>query len=208
MSTIAIIGTGNVGRTLANGWIDKGRKVLFGSRRPEGSSARAVTEELGASVVESDAAVAAAEVVVLAVPGTIVEEVVGSLGDLDGKVVVDCTNPVGPDLGHVGDPAVSLSERIAAVAPGARVVKCFNTTGTGNMANPAYPQGALAMPLCGDDADAKSVVAELAELLGFEPFDNGPLSQARYLEAVAFIWIHQAFAEGWGPDFGFAVLRR
>ncbi|NBC18507.1 MAG: NAD(P)-binding domain-containing protein, partial [Bacteroidetes bacterium] len=162
-----------------------------------------------ASAARPDAAAARADVVALATPWNATEAVVTGLGDLSGKVLIDCTNPLGPNLSLAVGPDTSGAEQVAAWAEGTpRVVKAFNTTGAGNMRDADYGDHRLAMLLCGDDADAKQTVAELAETLGFEPVDNGPLTQARYLEAMAVIWIRQAYAQGAGPDFGFAVLRR
>ena len=97
---------------------------------------------------------------------------------------------------------------VAQWATGARVVKAFNTTGSGNMDNPSYGGQRVAMLLCGDDAEANAVVAGLAEELGFEAIDNGGLRQSRYFEALALIWISQAYVKGWGPDFGLSIVRR
>ncbi len=201
---IAIIGTGRVGRVLGERWAALGHRVCFGTRTPE--AAADWVQEAGATVTQPAAAAAAADVVVLAVPGTAAEAVVETLGDLSGKVLVDCTNPLRSDRTPL--PEQSAAERIAARVPGAHVVKAFNTTGSQNMANPVYPDGRLVMPICGDAADAKATVAALAEALGFVVMDNGPLRQARALEAMAFVWINQAYGQGWGADFGFSLLRR
>ena len=203
---IAIIGTGRVGRVLGRRWAKAGHAITFGSRRFEDESVQALANEAGARVALPEAAAGGADLVVLAVPGTQAEAVVKSLGDLSGKTLIDCTNPMGP--GREARPELSAAEEIAALVPEANIVKAFNTTGSKNMENPVYPEGRLMMPFCGDDATAKAQVRELIAELDFEPFDNGPLSQARALEAMAFMWIHQAFSQQWGPDFGFALLRR
>jgi hypothetical protein len=87
-------------------------------------------------------------------------------------------------------------------------VKAFNTTGANNMADPDYAGTPLTMFICGDDAEAKSTVAELAEALGFEAVDAGPLERARLLEPMARLWIHLAMADGLGREIGFKLLRR
>jgi predicted dinucleotide-binding enzyme len=138
-----------------------------------------------------------------------VQDAIKAAGDLAGKILVDATNPVKPDLsglalGHT----TSAAEQVARRAPGARVVKAFNTTGAGNMANPRFGGVAASMFLCGDDSAAKRTVAGLAEALGFEPVDVGPLAQARLLEAVAMLWISMAVAFGYGTDIAFKLLRR
>lgn len=96
---------------------------------------------------------------------------------------------------------------VAAWAPGARVVKAFNTMGYNVMAEPAFGGQAASLFLCGDDAVAKSPVATLGEEIGFEPVDCGALAAARHLEALAFLWISLAFG-GHGREIAFRLLRR
>ncbi len=204
---IAVIGTGNVGRVLGRRWSEAGHHVCFGSRRPEDEDVKALAKRAGAEAASQQDAAADAEVVLLAVPGSEVEQVVRGLGDLRGKVIVDCTNRHEADLTPRPD-ILSLAERIAEQAPDARVVKAFNTTGSKNMDDPAFPSGPLAMPYCGDDPEAKATVRQLISVLGFEAVDNGPLYMANSLEGMALMWIALAYGQGWGPDFGFAVLTR
>jgi predicted dinucleotide-binding enzyme len=205
---IAILGTGSVGRALAGGWSEE-HEVVFGSRRPDDAEVVGLAGSLGATVAGHGEAVEGADVVVLATPWDGTEELVRGLGELGGAVLVDCTNPLAPGLsGLTVGQDDSGGERVARAASGARVVKAFNTTGAGNMADADYPGGRLAMPLCGDEAGAKEVVAALAETLGFEPLDCGPLASARYLEPLAMVWITLAHRMGHGRDMGFALLRR
>ena len=208
---LAIIGTGNVGATLGSRWAQGGHRVVFGSRDPSSEKVRELVSGAGEGVlaVTQEAAVAGAEVVVLATPWAVTEEVVGALGDLGGKILVDCTNPLTADLsGLVVGPETSGGEEVARWAAGARVVKAFNTTGSSNMADAAYGEERMAMLLAGDDPEAKAVVASLAEELGFEPVDTGPLARSRQLEQLAVLWIALAYQQGMGMDFGFALLRR
>lgn len=196
---IAILGTGNVGSALARRFSETDHEVVVGSRSPDDAG-------LDVTVVRPDTAAREADVIVLAVPGEAVEDLVRSLGDLSGKILVDCTNAVTSDF--TPRPGLSNAERIQKAAPRSRVVKAFNTTGSANMAAPAYPDGPLLMPLCGDDVEAKQAVASLAEAIGFQVMDCGPLKLARNLEAMALLWINQAYAQRWGPNFGFAMRRR
>jgi 8-hydroxy-5-deazaflavin:NADPH oxidoreductase len=154
-------------------------------------------------------ATAAAEVVALTVPWPAAQDALRSAGDLRGKILFDCTNPLKPDLSglDVGHTA-SGAEQVAAWAPGARVVKIFNTTGSPNMANPEYREGRSMMLYCGDDALAKKVAAQLAAELGFEPYDVGPLTEARLLEPFALVWIHLAVLQKMGTGFAFRLMRR
>lgn len=154
-------------------------------------------------------AAARAEVVVLAVPWAAVASTVEQLGDVTGRVVVDATNPLKPDLSGLdveGDS--SAGEQVAAMLPTARVVKAFNTTGAANLAAPVYPEGALAMLICGEDVGAKDTVAELARDIGFEVVDAGGIELSRRLEAFAMLWIGLAYGTGHGTDFGFRVVQR
>lgn len=200
---IAILGAGNVGMALGHGWNQEGHEVVFGVRNPAGKLV------LAGRVAEIPEAVREADVVVLATPWNAVQDVLRAAGTLDGVVLVDCTNPILPGLGGLAlGTATSAAEQVAAWVPAARVVKAFNTTGAANMGSPRYGAERLTMFLCGDDAPAKSVVSELARVLGFEPVDCGGLTAARYLEPLAMLWIHLAYKVGLGPDFGFRLLRR
>jgi 8-hydroxy-5-deazaflavin:NADPH oxidoreductase len=113
-----------------------------------------------------------------------------------------------PQQGLVIGHTTSAAEQIAHWAAGAYVVKAFNTTGWQNMADPWYGSQGLTMLLCGDQAESKTVVAVLATQLGFEPVDVGPLRSARYLEALAMLWIDMAMFQGFGTNFGFQLVKR
>jgi hypothetical protein len=207
---IAVIGTGRVGATLGAGWAKRGHTVVFASREPEGEKAQAAVAAAGpgasaASVVD---AVRSAGVVVLAVPWSALQSSLAAAGDLQGKVLVDATNAIGPGLIPGFAPPASAAEQVAAWAPGARVVKAFNTTGFDNMADPVYEGQATTMFICGDDPAAKATVAGLAEALGFEAADAGPLAAAFHLENLALLWIHLARQPAYGRDIAFRLLRR
>lgn len=208
---IAVIGAGSVGGTLGAGWASRGHEIFFGVR----DTADPKLDELLARVrgkvhvARVNDAATAAEVVALAVPWPAAQDALRSAGDLGGKILLDCTNPLKPDLSGltVGFTA-SGAEHVAAWAPGARVVKIFNTTGFPNMANPEYREGRSMMLYCGDDAQAKHVAAQLATELGFEPYDVGPLTEARLLEPFALVWIHLAVLQKMGTGFAFRLMRR
>jgi hypothetical protein len=208
---IAVIGTGSVGGTLGRAWVKAGHPVRFGSRQPDAQEVRLVINQLGPGVrAESPAdAAAEAEIVVLAVPWHAAKAAVEACGDLAGKILVDCTNPLRPDLSglEVG-PDGSGAELVARWAPGARVVKAFNTTGFNIMAQPVLTGGTAMMPVCGDDADARARVCGLARDVGFEPLDAGPLREARLLEPMALLWIRLSLEHGLGRDWAFAIARR
>jgi predicted dinucleotide-binding enzyme len=208
---ISVIGAGNVGGTLGKGFASKGHSVVFGVRDPESDKTRALLKDIGHGARAASVAEAAAggEVVLLATPWPATREAIQMCGDLRGKVVIDSTNPVKPDLtglelGHT----TSAGEQVAAWAAGARVVKCFNTTGYPNMANPQYGENKATMFYCGDDPAAKKIVAKLAEDIGFETVDAGPLVNARLLESCAMLWIYLAIKQGMGVNFVYKLLKR
>ncbi|MFZ4508785.1 MAG: NADPH-dependent F420 reductase [Fimbriimonas sp.] len=195
---IAIIGRGNVGATLGQRWTSIGHDVRYGVRRPgEADEADAAT------------AVAESEVVILALPaGGITPEFIGGL-PLAGKVVVDATNPIAADFGGLnwGEES-SWGERVARFAPGAIVVKAFNTIGFNVMANPDFAGTPASLLIAGDDAPSKAIVSGLAREIGFAPVDAGPLLQSRYLEAQAWLWISMAAKYGHGREIAFNLVTR
>jgi NADPH-dependent F420 reductase len=212
---IAVIGAGNVGGTLGKRWAKAGHDVVFGVRDPADAKVAALVRESGpgARAALVPEAVRQAAVVVLAVPWDNVREALAAAGDLRGRILIDATNPValtpeGLRQGLVIGHTTSGAEQAARWAEGARVVNAFNTTGWQNMADPRYGSQGLSMPLCGDDAEARKVVADLARQLGFEPVEVGPLRSARYLEALAMLWIDMAILQGFGTGFGFQVVKR
>ena len=208
---IAIIGAGNVGGTLGAGWASRGHEIFFGARDTADPKLEELLARMRGNVHATTVhgAAAAADVVALTVPWSAARDALRSAGDLGGKILLDCTNPLKPDLSGltVGHTA-SGGEQVAAWAPGARVVKIFNTTGFPNMANPEYREGRSMMLYCGDDTQAKQVAAQLAAELGFEPYDVGPLTEARLLEPFALVWIHLAVLQKMGTGFAFRLMRR
>jgi predicted dinucleotide-binding enzyme len=204
---IVILGAGNVGRALGGVWLRSGHKVTFAVRDPS-KSELAELKQRGASVISVTGAAAAGDVIVLSVPWPAVDASIKALGSTAGKVIVDATNPLTADFSLAVGHDDSAGETVARRAPGARVVKAFNTTGFNNMADSGYTGGKLAMMVAGDDAEAKRLVMALASDLGFDAIDAGPLSMSRYLEPMAMVWIKLAIAQKMGRDFGFAILRR
>ncbi len=188
---IGILGAGNVGGALGESWACHGHEVVFGVRNPESAEVLSLLKRCGpGGRADTPAdAVRSGEVIVNALPWPATKAVLESL-DLGGKILLDCTNPLKPDLSglEVGT-TTSGGELVAAWAQRAKVVKIFNTTGFANMVNPVYDGKPVAMTYCSDDAAAKEVAASLARDIGFEPIDAGPLSNARLLEPYALLWI-------------------
>ena len=208
---IGILAAGRVGSTLGRVWVNTGHEVRFGVRDPAAAKIAHLVEELGATASAGTVAEAAAfgEVVVVATPWSATKSALKQAGDLAGKVVLDCTNPLQDDLDTLDVPtSTSGGEQVAKWARGARVVKIFNTTSSTNMADPNYGDVRVTMLYAGDDPEAKAVAADLARDVGFEPVDFGPLRGARLLEELALAWITLAYPRGLGPDFALQVLRR
>ena len=207
---IAIIGTGSVGSTLGKRWAAAGHTVTYGSREPEREDVQALVHESGAnaSAALPGEAVAGAEAIVFAVPWGAAETAATIVPGWDGKIIVDATNPIAPGFKLAVGHTTSGAEQIAGWAPGARVVKAFNTTGWENMADPGYEGAAATMFICGDDPAAKSTVSQLAQDLGFDVVDAGTLAAARWLEPMAMVWINLAARQGLGRNIAFKLLRR
>src|SRR5262245_7174991 len=201
---VGILGTGNVGGALGKAWASAGHNVVFGGRDPDKAAAFAAGVGEGACGGTVAEAAAFGEAVLIATPWGATEDALRNAGPLLGKILIDATNPLSAadfrepaDLGGAG----SAAELIQGWAPGARVVKAFNTIFAATMAVPAFDGVASSMLYCGDDAGAKAAVARLIAAVGFEPIDAGPLAEARYLEAMCLLAIRLAFKQGLGSGF-------
>ncbi|MGH9613953.1 MAG: NADPH-dependent F420 reductase [Bryobacteraceae bacterium] len=207
---IGILGGGNVGGALGAAWAKRGHKILFGVRDPAASDMRELLKTCDgkASAGSPSEAAAFGGVVLNALPWPAAKSVLKTL-NLKGKTLLDASNPLLPDLSglEIGT-TTSAGEQVTQWAAGARVVKIFNTTGFGNMADPTYGGKPIPMFYCGDDRDAKNTAAELAKEIGFAPVDSGPLSNARVLEPLAYLWIWLANMGGVGRDFAFQIVKR
>lgn len=192
--TIAVIGTGEVGSALGPEFAALGHTIVYGSREPQRDEVRDLVARTGegASAALPESAAADAEIVVLAVPGLVVDEVTRSLGDLAGKIIIDPTNALqrGDDGQLEMGVDTSNAEIIQAAAPDAHVVKAFNTLNWRQMVEPDTSGGPISIPLVGNSTEAKAKVAALIEGLGLEPIDLGPLRNARHVEGMLILWIN------------------
>lgn len=187
---VAIIGAGNVGSALAGALVRAGHTVTITSTTPD--EARGVADRTGARFVPTNAeAAASGEVVILAVYYPSVDAVLADLagGELDGKVVVDVTNPVRPDSSGLAVEGTSAAEEIQARIPAAKVAKAFNTVFASRQAEPEVDGVPVDGYVAADDEDAKAKVLELVGAVGLRPIDVGPLRLARALEAMGFLHI-------------------
>lgn len=206
---IAIIGTGNVGSAIAQGLRGKGHEVTLGSRRLDDSALQVLAAAADARLAAPAEAAHRAEIIFLALPWNAAEAAVKGLGDLEGKVVVDCMNPLAIidgtltlALGHT----TSAGEIVQSWRPEARVVKALNQVGAEIIARNGHLPHRPVQFMAGNDPAAKALVAEVLTDLGFEPLDAGDLTRARLLEPFGMVWINQALLRGKGRDWAFAAV--
>jgi len=194
---IAIIGAGNVGAALSAASVKAGHTVTIAASHAD--KAADVAAATGAQSADSNtAAVAGADLVVLAVPAGAVPAVAAELaGVLTGTPVVDATNPLNATFDGLDIEGVSFAHDVQALLPGAAVVKALNTVFAGRYAAPSENGQPLDAFIAGDDAPAKAIVAAFTESLGLRPIDVGGLRKARSLEEMAFLNITLNAGNGW-----------
>ena len=214
---ITIVGAGNMASGIATRALAGGHSVRLTDRDP--AKAKSLAEDLrqrvpGADVAEAGtvsastglASTGLAGIVVLALPFAAAEQVAAAnREELAGQIVVDISNPV--DFATfdslVVSPGTSAAEQIAAAAPGARVVKAFNTTFAGTLVAGEVGGAPLDVFIAGDDAGAKQAVADLAASGGLRPIDAGPLKRARELEGFQFL--HMTLQQTLGTNWSSAI---
>ncbi|MDZ7954953.1 NADPH-dependent F420 reductase [Nostoc sp. DedQUE09] len=208
---IGIIGSGNVGGSLGNIWAKKGHKVMFsGLRDQQKLQEAAKSAGENASIGSVAEAAQFGEVILLAVPWLAVEDALACAGTIEGKILIDSTNPIKPDSsGLLVGWTNSGGEEVAKHVKGAQVVKAFNIIAASIFQSESRLFGSERAVLfyCGDDKVAKIVVASLIEDVGFEPMDVGPLSSARFLEPMEQLY-EQIIKSGITKEFAFTLARR
>jgi len=194
LKKIAIIGKGNVGKSLAEGLQRAGNEVRFGSKDPK-ESPRDVS--------------AWADVVILAVPWDAHAEIARAVGSaFDAKPVVDVSNVMTPSYELAVGFTTSGAEELQKLVPKAKVVKAFNTVFAQNMSMGKVLGERLTVLVAGNDADSKAMVRKLAEGIGFESVDAGPLKSARYLEPLGMLNIMLGYGLKMGTDIGFRLVKK
>ncbi|MFI5528323.1 NADPH-dependent F420 reductase [Kitasatospora sp. NPDC051853] len=194
---IGVLGTGNMADALAAHWVRAGHEVTVGGR--DAGRAGRLAARIGGAAAGLRGAAVAGEVVLAALPFGAGAEVVRELrAELAGKVLVDCSNPVGPGFRLLTGGGVSAAQLLAAAAPEARVVKAFNLCheDVWRMRPPVFDGRPLAVPVCGDDAAAVGLVHGLVRDVGCEPLAGGGLERAGLLEATAALFIGLWVGEG------------
>jgi hypothetical protein len=205
---ITVIGSGNMGSGFVKQLKKAGHDVRVTSRSAERT--RAVAAQFGARAVDAKEA-AAADVLILATGYADAVPALEALGSLQGKIVVDITNPLTADymgltIGHT----TSAAEEIAKAFPGARIVKAFNTVFAQVLAEGAdFGKGQVVPVLvAGDDAQARQTVSGIARSIGFDVLDAGGLKNARYLEPLAGLNIYLGYGAGLGTNIAPTWLRK
>ncbi len=206
---IAILGTGRVGCTLATIWAKLGHDIMLGSR--EAARGQQVAAGLNHPQISGGNLISACEhgdVILFAFPWYALTDIARAVGKLQGKIIIDCINPMTSSgslaLGHKR----SAGEEIGKEFPLAKPIKAFNHIYLDHFADPMFSGQAANAFYCSNFDDAKAAVIQLATEMGFEPLDLGPLKQARYLEPFAVMWIHMAFYIGMGPEFTLKMVPR
>jgi hypothetical protein len=209
---IAFIGIGQVGSALAGQLVSLGHIVAIAARDPDSDSVKvAIAKWPDLKIAPLQEAITEAEIIFLATPFAANRSALAEAGDLSGKILVDCTNPVGANLTHGLKSEQSGAEFVQSLVPNAKVVKAFTIYGFENFENNNYSgYGNLkpAMLIAGNDPAAKQVVASLCRELGWEPVDTGNLAMSLHLEHMTLLWINMARVRGLGPDFVWAMLRK
>lgn len=203
---IAIIGTGNVGGALATKWAAAGHTIRLGVRDSSHFKGTSLLSNPNTEVHPVTEAVFASELILLATPAMYAIDVARSLGDTSGKIIIDTMNIV---MGRGPQGFSNTSEAILAHTQTRDVVKCFNTTGFNNMADPVYGGTSIDLFVAGDSARGKEAAIRLAKDAGFaECYDIGGNDRFVLMEQFAFFWINLAMFRGMGREIGFKLLKR
>lgn len=203
---IAVIGTGNVGGALATKWAEKGHNIYLGVRDVNHFKGEELLKNPKTTAHTIHEAVKKADVIVIATPAMATVDVVKSLGDTAGKVIIDSMNII---MGREPAGFTNTSEAILAHTNSKDVVKCFNTTGFNNMQNPTYGDVAVDMFMAGDSIRGKEIARKLALDAGFaECYDIGGNDKFTLMEQYAWFWINLAMFQGQGREIAFKLLKR
>jgi 8-hydroxy-5-deazaflavin:NADPH oxidoreductase len=213
---IGIIGSGNMGAALGKIWAKAGHQVIFSYSRDEHKLQElAIAAGGNAKVGTPEVAVAQSDIVMLAVWAPSLAEIFSTAGSLDGKIIITCVSGLQPDftgqtIGIATDLKVSMAETIQGFAPQAKVVEAFNMTFAEILASDSrqFGKDEPSIFYCGDDTNAKSVVAELVVECGYAAIDAGDLTVARSLETLATAWVQFAVSSHLFPNLGLKALQR
>lgn len=208
---LGVIGSGNIGKSIGSWAAKLGYDVIFSAKNQEHAQQAATEAGNGARAGNVKEAISNADLVLLAIPYRLVNDVLPEVKDLlKNKVLIDATNALTPDYsGLAVGYTTSGAEEIAKLVPEAKVVKAFSTIFAHVFAsqNPKIKGNTVSVFYAGDDLEAKSKVEELIKKMGFDAVDCGPLKASRHLEPMAFLNIALGYSLGHGTSIGFAFIR-
>ena len=203
---IAVIGSGNVGGTLALQWAKAGHEISLGVRDINSFKGSNLLSYENIHAMSIKEAVAHSEVILIATPAMFAVESAKSLGDTRGKVIIDSMNIV---MGRGPEGYKNTSDAILDNTESTDVVKCFNSTGFNNMENPVYGNVSLDMFTAGSSEKGKKIASQLSLDAGFAAcYDVGGNDKFELLEQFAFFWINLAMIQGQGRNMGFKLVKR
>jgi 8-hydroxy-5-deazaflavin:NADPH oxidoreductase len=199
---IGVLGSGDVGQTLAAGFLKHGHEVMIATREPA-KLGQWLKANPKAKVGASSEAAVFGEALVLAVKGSIAAEALRAAGsqNLDGKLVIDACNPIAdaPPVDGVLQLFTprdqSLMESLQKEFAGARLVKAFNSVGARRMVNPEFKDGRPTMFICGNDESAKAAMTRILDQFGWETADMGTAAAARAIEPLCVLWCIPGFTK-------------
>jgi hypothetical protein len=209
---IAFVGYGQVGAPLAHHLQRVGHQVVLAANDPNSESVKkALAKNANLKVAAPKVAVSDAEIVFLATPFQANEAALRAVADeIRGKILIDCTNPVGANLSHGLNSIRSGSDMVQALVPDTEVVKAFTIYGFENFEDSFYPDYNVkpVMMYCGRNSAAKEIVGNMIAQLGWNPLDVGGLEQALHLEHMTLLWVRMVRVMGHSPNTVWAVLSR
>lgn len=207
---LAFIGIGNVGFALANNLQKNNHEIIIANNDSTSETVKkALEQNSNFSVKKIQEAIDEAEMVFLATPFNANEELLKDL-TFNGKILIDCTNPVGAGISHGLKSEISGSEKIQEWAPDAKVVKSFTIYGFENFIDSNFPNYTVKpiMMIAGNNEQAKLEVTKIITDLGFETLDTGNLDQALHLEHMTLLWVKMVRRDGHHPNFVWAYLEK
>ncbi|TXD71366.1 NADPH-dependent F420 reductase [Aequorivita antarctica] len=205
---LAFIGIGNVGLALANNLQKKGHEIIVAHNDSKNETVQnALHNNHNFTTNKLQEALDLSDVVFLATPFSANEEILKSL-KFNGKILIDCTNPIGKGLSHGLESKTSGAQKIQEWSKDAKVVKAYTIYGFENLMNTSFPKYNVKplMMIAGNDSVSKKIVSKLNADLGFETLDTGHLDQALHLEHLTLLWVKMVRRDGHHPNFTWAML--
>ncbi len=199
---VTVLGAGNIGGTLGRKWVAAGHDVTFGVRDPQGTKAQALRAEVGerAKIGTVDDALAACDVVVMALPGGAMDETIARYAaQIDGKIIIDAAN-------RMGEPVRNSLATFQARTPNARVYRAFNSYGWENFAEPVFDGVAADLFYAGPDGNSRATVEQLIADVGLRPVWLGGAEQAGLVDTITNLWFALAIGQRKGRHLAFRVL--